>query len=322
MNTLINKLLSAQALLREESYALFSSLHTFSCALQVAILTALRVKKESAEEILGALDFFRTQSHVFSSPRTVIDIVGTGGDGVGTFNVSTAASLLVARCGVYVAKHGGRAISSKAGSQDVIAALGSTPACSIASAVESLERDHYVYLSAPAFNQGFKRFGLLRKQLGFPTIFNILGPLLHPMQPKRLVIGVYRPDLVTTIAQVLCVQGVEHALVVHALDGLDELSVSAPNVVAEIKAGQIVEYLIDATTLGLPRANVRDVLGGDALENVRIIQGILSGAITGPKADIVVLNAAAGLYVAGLVDNLQEGVVHCRSRLGESCMNF
>lgn len=317
MNSFLNQLLNMKSLSRDESFAMFSNLHTYPLEQQAAILTALRVKKESAEEILGALDFFKTQFNVFSSPfDDVIDIVGTGGDGIGTFNISTATSLLAARCGVRVAKNGGRAVSSRTGSMDVIAALGLKTSNSEQSVIDSLAQNQYAFIEAAEFNHGFNAFSGLRKTLGFPTLFNILGPLLHPMQPKRMLMGVYRLDLVNKIAQVLRHQGVQHALVVHAADGLDELSVSAPNYVAEIRDDMLSEYMIEGQDLGLPSANLQDVTGGDAIENSRIIQGILSGEIDGAQSDMVVLNTAAALYVAGRVVKLEDGIVLAKQALG------
>lgn len=305
---MIKKLLKLENLSKEESYELFSKFSDYEVEKQSAILALLRAKKETTEEIMGALEHFTQSSQVIEHDFDIIDIVGTGGDGVGTFNISTAASLILASCGVFVAKHGGRSATSRAGSQDVIHALGIQTPQSTQEILELLKEHYYTYLWAPLFNGELKRYGQLRKKLGFPTILNILGPLLNPMRPKKCLIGVYRRDLIPKVAQVLKAKGLQHGLVVHSDDGLDEISISSATSCAEIKNGAIKEYRVNPEDFGVPKAAISDLIGRDTAENATIIQGILTSNIKGPKLDVVLLNAAAGLYLAGKSETIAHGV--------------
>lgn len=305
----MKKLLNLEDLTQKEAYELFAKFSEYSREKQSAILALLRVKKETIEEILGAIEYFRQYSTNITHNLEVVDIVGTGGDATGTFNISTAASLVVASCGVLVTKHGGKSVTSKSGSQDVAQALGIKILENGKEALRKLHETNYTYLWAPLFNGELKKYGSLRKNIGFPTIFNIIGPLLNPMQPKRCVIGVYRRDLMHKVAELLKIQKINHALVVNSDDGLDEISISDKTRVVEIKHGDVKEYDITPEYLGLARANLSQVKGGDAIENAKIINNIFSGEINGAKLDVVLLNAAAGLYVAGKVNNLLDGVL-------------
>ncbi|MFI4919325.1 MAG: anthranilate phosphoribosyltransferase [Legionellales bacterium] len=315
MTIYLNRLTAGKNLTTNESHALFSQLATYPLAQQAEILKLFAQKKETAEELLGAVEALLEHSLPIDYPHEVVDIVGTGGDGLGTFNISTAASLVIASCGVTVAKHGGRRVTSHSGSTDVLEALGipllQTPEACIA----HLKTRGYAYLWAPLFNSALKSFSEVRKHLGIPTILNTLGPLLNPIRPKRQVIGVYRRDLVPIVAQVLKSSGLQHALVVHSDDGLDEFSISAPSQVAELRDGLITEYRITPADVGLEYASLQDIAGGNVAENANIIRELFSGTINGAKLDVVLLNSAAGLLVAGKASTLKEGVEMARAAI-------
>jgi anthranilate phosphoribosyltransferase len=308
MKRYLKKLIEKKSLSRSESQEVFSQFKIIPLEQQAAIIALFSAKNITAEELLGARDFFLTQSTQIHCPYDVIDIVGTGGDSLSTFNISTAASLLVASCGVYVAKHGGRNVTSQSGSADVMQSLKIVASDTEAEILASLKQTRYAYLCAPVFNQILREYGFFRKNSGFPSLFNILGPLVNPLQPKRQVIGVYRKDLLRPVAEVLEQAGSEHALILHSEEGLDELSISAPTHVVELKQGRIIEYLVTPAELGLPFASIHEVIGGSPIENAAVIRGIAEGSIVGSKANIVLLNGAAGLVVSGVASDLYEGM--------------
>jgi anthranilate phosphoribosyltransferase len=303
----MNALLTLKNLTQQETYHLFAELSDHNIAKQAACLALLRAKPETTAEVLGAMQYFEQYSHFIQHDMTIVDIVGTGGDGKGTFNISTAASIVMASCGCLVAKHGGKSAANASGSQCCAQALKLPMATNASDSIALLKQSSYVYLWAPLFNEKFKAYGPIRKMLGFPTIFNLLGPLLNPMKPKRCLMGVYRYNLMQTMATLLTMQGVQQAMVVHSEDGLDEISISGITHVMEIKDGFTQHYTIQPEDFGIRRARLSDVKGGDVSENAAIVQNILSGELKGPKLDIVLLNAAAGLYVAGKVASIIEG---------------
>ena len=323
MDTYIAKLTAGEPLTRKESYTLFSRFPELSSEAQAQILHLWATKKETYSEILGARDYFITLSDRFSYSEPVMDVVGTGGDGKGTFNISTATSLVVASCGVPVAKHGGRSSTSLSGSADVMRCLGIDPSLGALEATEHLQEYNYAYLWAPVFNQGLKTYGPLRKSLGFPTIFNILGPLLNPLEPKRLLMGVYRKDLVKTVAQVLLTMGVEEALVVHSQDGLDEISLSAPTHMAQLKDGHSQYSTFSPEDLGFSCCSLEAVKGKGPEENAQTIQDIFAGTLKGPKRDIVVINSGAALMIAGAVTDMNEGIQRAQNAIDAGdCLTF
>lgn len=311
----IDQLVADLPLTREKSYNLFSQMATYPLSQQALILNTLSQKEETVEMLLGAMDALLEHTIFIHYPHEVIDIVGTGGDGLKTFNISTAASLVVASCGVTVAKHGGRRVTSLSGSTDVLAALGIPMPHTADASIALLNKQNYAYLSAPLFNPLLNAFAEVRKQLGVPTLFNTLGPLINPIRPKRQVLGVYRQHLVPTIAQVLKTTGVKHALVVHSKDGLDELSISGPTYIAEVRDGLIREYQITPEAVGLKSAPLQDVIGGNSTENANLIRDLFLGKIQDAKLNIVLLNSAAGLLVGNKVTTLQEGVEMARSAI-------
>lgn len=311
----MKKLLNLENLTQQEAYELFTEFAEYETERQSAVLALLRAKKETTDEIFGALQYFGQHSTNITHDFEVVDIVGTGGDGMGTFNISTAASIVIASCGIMVSKHGGRSATSKTGSHDAAQALGIQIPQSAAESLKSLQQTNYTYLWAPLFNEELKKYGALRQKLGFPTIFNIIGPLLNPMRPKKCVIGVYRKDLVQKVAEILALQNVSHALVVHSDDGLDELSISSNNHVIEVKGVSIKEYDLNPQDFGFSKAQLSDVRGGSAAENATLICDILSGTINGPKLDIVLLNAAAGLYVTGKSTSIADGILLAKASI-------
>jgi anthranilate phosphoribosyltransferase len=322
MNDYLKALMHGKHLTRTETHTVFSQLSTYPLEQQAAFLALLAVKKETVEELLGALDFIVESSTVIPSSYDLVDIVGTGGDGLRTFNISTAASVVMASCGVYVAKHGGRHVTSLTGSADVAEGLGISQHATSKACLKSLKATGYTYVFGPAFNTALQSFALLRQHLAIPTIFNRMGPLINPMQPRRHVIGVSRLDLLRTVSQVLQERGVVHALVVHSADGMDELSVSAATHVVELHHGQWKEYTLTPEEVGLRRSPLQEVQGGDAMKNATLIRGIFTGTVTGAPLDIVLLNTAAGLLVADRVVNFREGVAMARQAIasGETAL--
>jgi len=315
MKACIHKLINQNDLTQVETYDLFSQ---FSKALpeqQASVIALLRTKGETFEEILAARNYLFEHTKQINFEEDVVDIVGTGGDGIGTFNISTAASLVIASCDVFVAKHSGNSVTSLSGSADVITHLGIKLIDNSEDIISSLQRNHYACMRAALFNSKFKDYANFRKNIGFPSIFNILGPLLNPIQPKKQVIGVYRKDLIKPVATFLKHTGSKRALVVHSEDGLDELGISAPTHIAELKEDHIVEYTVTPGDAGLPLSALHEVLGGTPAENAKIITDILSGTLTGPKLDIVLLNSAAGLVVADVATTLAQGVKIAREAI-------
>lgn len=315
----MKKLLALEDLTEEESQILFTSLLSMPIERQAAVLTLLRAKKETKEEILGALKYFTNFSSVVKSPFSVcvVDIVGTGGDAANTFNISTAASLVMASLGLKVAKHGGGRSSSKSGSLDVVDHLAIRTPQHTAEVPYFLEKYNYAFLRAPLFNSQLKDFAPLRKALGFPTIFNLLGPLLNPLKPKKQIIGVYRKDLIDTFISLLKSFGIIHALVVHSEDGLDEISISAPTYIGELRDGEIKTYKIAPKDFGITEASLREVLGGESKDNAHIIEKIFLNEERGSKLDIVAVNAGAGLYVGGIAKDIFAGTAMAKKAISD-----
>jgi anthranilate phosphoribosyltransferase len=273
-----------------------------------AFLTAMRMKGETVEEITGAAKAMRDKALPLKlSSEYVIDTCGTGGDGGKTFNISTAVAIIAATAGVKVAKHGNRAVSSQSGSADVLLQLGFNIEVSEEKAKKLIDENGMAFLFAQKYHSAMKNVGPIRKELGIRTIFNLLGPLTNPAFTKGQVLGVYSKELTHPLAQVLLKLGVTKAMVVHGEDGLDEISTTAVTYVSEIKDGEVIDYEIDPTEYGIPKANSTDIAGGTAKENAEIIIDIFKGKKSA-KRDIVVINSAAALYVGKVVDNLSDGI--------------
>jgi anthranilate phosphoribosyltransferase len=307
---LLGKLMRGENLAFDEMSAAFEGIAdgAWTPAQIGGFLVALRIKGETSEEIAGAAVSMREHSVAVPVKRQpVIDTCGTGGDHSGSFNISTASAIVAAAAGAAVAKHGNRAISSRCGSANVLAELGVNIEQTPEQVGASVDANGIGFLYAPSLHPAMKHVAGPRAELGQRTLFNILGPLMNPARAKRQVIGVYDQNLTRTFAEVLQRLGSEHVLVVGGTDGLDEISLCAPTKVAELKDGEIKEYILNPQDLGFSLATKEDLQGGDIARNAEIIREILGGA-KGPKRDIVLLNAGAALYVAGLAKSLKEGV--------------
>jgi anthranilate phosphoribosyltransferase len=271
-----------------------------------AFLMALRVRGETVEEIAGAAQMLRAKMNRVEVAPDAIDIVGTGGDAHGTYNVSTCAALIAAGAGVKVAKHGNRRVSSKSGASDVLAELGvklEVPAATIARCVNEAGVG---FLWAPMHHPALKHWASIRGELGIRTIFNLLGPICNPAGVKRQVVGVFSWHWVEPIAHVLNSLGAEHVWVVHGHDGLDELTTTGATDVAELKGGKVTVFEVTPADAGLAPAKLSDLKGGDERDNANAIREVLAGKKT-PLRDIAILNAAAALIVAGKAANLLDG---------------
>lgn len=273
-----------------------------------AFLTTLGSKGETVEEITGCVKVMREKAEkIYPKAEYPIDTCGTGGDGAGTFNVSTAAAIVAAAGGAVVAKHGNRAMSSRSGSADVLEALGIDILLAPEQAAQCMDRVGIGFLFAQSFHKSMKHAAGVRRELGCKTVFNILGPLTNPAGAKGQVLGVFREDLTGVMAEVLQRLGSERALVVHGMDGLDEITVTGVTKISELKDGKVSNYYLDAADYGIPRCGSASLKGGDAKENAEIIRAVFSGE-KGPKRDMVVINAAAALYVAKAADSIREGI--------------
>jgi anthranilate phosphoribosyltransferase len=281
-----------------------------------ALLTALASKGEGVNEIVGfARGMRRYALKLNYRHEQLVDTAGTGGDLAGTFNISTTAAFVIAGAGVPVAKHGNRAISSRCGSADVLASLG----VRIDAPKEVLEgclaACGITFLFAPVFHQAMKNVARVRKELGVRTIFNLLGPLLNPAGVRRQIIGVYSPHLTEVFAEVLKLLDCEHALIVSGEDGLDEITVSGRTKLTEVRAGFIRTYSLDPESFGIQRGPKQGLMGGDVQENGKILREILATKLNGAKQEVVLLNAAAGIYVSGRADSLEAGLRLARQSL-------
>ncbi len=269
-------------------------------------LMALRVRGETVDEITGAARAMRAKMTTIKAPSDALDTCGTGGDGKGTYNISTAAALVLAGCGVPVAKHGNRAMSSRSGAADVLTALGVEIEAETPLVERCLEVAGTCFLLAPRYHSAMRHVGPTRVELGTRTIFNILGPLSNPAKVRRQVIGVFSPEWVEPLAHVLRNLGHERAWVVHGADGLDELSTTGPSKVAELKDGEVRTFEVAPADAGLAQARLDDLKGGDAERNAHALRAMLDGE-HGPFRDIVLMAAAAGLVVADKADDLRAG---------------
>ena len=273
-----------------------------------AFLTALKMKGETVDEISAAAKVMRDKADkVDLSDYYTLDTCGTGGDTKGTFNISTAVAFIAAAAGIKVVKHGNRSITSKCGSADVLEALGVNITLSPEQIKKCVEDIGIGFMFAPSHHKAMKHVMGVRRTLGFRTMFNVLGPLSNPASAKAQVLGVFDKSLVEPLAQVLNKIGVERALVVHSADGLDEISVSDITYAAELNDGNITTYEIAPEDFGITRSDIAEIKGGTAQDNAEIIKAILSGKDTSAKKDILILNAAAALYVGKKAESLKEG---------------
>jgi anthranilate phosphoribosyltransferase len=277
-----------------------------------AFLTALRLRGETVDEVTGLARVMRDQALRVPLPSHVhvVDTCGTGGDASGTFNVSTAAGLLVAALGQPVAKHGNRAATSKCGSADVLEALGVRLELGPEQVAACVERVGFGFMFAPTYHPAMRHVGPTRREIGIRTVFNILGPLTNPAGAQYQVLGVADPALLRLMGEVLLRLGCRRALIVHGEDGVDELSLAAPTRVCEVDGvgGDVREYTIHPEELGLPLRPRDEVLGGDATQNAAVMRAVLAGRQDGAVADMVALNAGAALYATGRAPTLAQGV--------------
>ena len=308
---IITKLLHREALTEEEASAAMAEIMEGAASpAQIAgFVVALRAKGETAEEIAGLVQTMRDYSEKVPLPAhyELLDTCGTGGDRSGTFNVSTAAALVCAGAGVKVAKHGNRAASSRCGSADVLEALGvkiDLPPDGVAACIE---RAGIGFCFAPVFHPAMRHTGTPRRELGVATVFNFLGPLTNPAGATRQALGVSDPDMLPKMVSTLAKLGSKHVVAFHGHQGLDELATSGPSRVLQLKDGQTSEWTIDPAELGLEPASLDAIAGGDAAQNADAIRSVMAGE-KGPKRDVVVLNAAAGLIAADRVEEMKAGI--------------
>jgi anthranilate phosphoribosyltransferase len=269
------------------------------------LLLAMRVRGETVDEITGAARIMRSKAVTITAPPGTIDTCGTGGDGSGTFNVSTATALVLAGAGIPVAKHGNRALSSRSGSADVLTALGVNIDCEMAIVQRCLDEIGIGFLMAPRHHSATRHVGPTRVELATRTIFNLLGPLSNPAGARRQLVGVFAPEWVAPMAEVLGRLGAERAWVVHG-SGIDELTTAGVSTVAEFHRGTVRSFEVVPEDAGLPRAALDDLKGGEPAHNAELMRRVLAGE-KGPLRDIVLLNSAAGLVVADRADDLHEG---------------
>lgn len=273
-----------------------------------ALLTAMRMNVENADEITGCAMGMREKMTTVPHEQEVLEIVGTGGDLANSFNISTTSGFVIAACGQAVAKHGNRSVSSKSGAADVLEALGVKIASTPEKASACIDETGISFLFAQSYHKAMKFVAPVRAKIGIRTVFNILGPLANPANAEYMVVGVYEDRLLELVANVLKNLGVKRALVIRGSDGLDEFSISAHTNVFEIRNGEITSYEVTPESVGLKRATKAEIVGGTAAENAEITRGILSGKITGAKRDIVLLNSGAALYTCGKAESIAEGV--------------
>ena len=307
----ISKLLERKPLARSEARAVMDEIMRGEATpAQIGgFLVALRSKGETADEITGCAEAMRDHVRTVRPDRDdLVDTAGTGGDGAHTINISTAAALVAAAAGAAVAKHGNRAVSSACGSADVLEALGFALEQEPQRIAKSIDELGFGFLFAPSHHPAMRHAAGVRRELGTRTVFNVLGPLTNPAGARAQVVGVYSPDLVRTIADVLVHLGAHRAYVVHGAGGIDELSPVGPNLVAEVVDGEVSERRLDPESeLGIPRCSVEDLRGGSPVENAEAIREVFAGA-GGSRRDAILLNAAGAIAAGGHAADLREGL--------------
>ena len=310
-----------ESLSREEARVVMAEVLAGKCTDSqiAALLVALHMKGETVEEIVGFAEAIRAaaaplQLHPGSAldvsgtgRDALVDTCGTGGDASGTFNISTATAFVVAGAGVRVAKHGNRSVTSKCGSADVMEALGVNIGIPSARVAECLQEVGIAFLFAPAMHSAMKHVQTARRELRLRTVFNLLGPLTNPAGASAQVVGVYSVELVEKLAEALSMLGLHRALVVHGLDGLDEITITGPTRVAEVREGNVRSYEVTPEEFGMQRAAIETIAGGDAAANATIIREVLAGKKS-PRRDVVLLNAAAALVAAGRANHLADAL--------------
>ena len=309
LRALIGKVATGATLTRDEAAHAFDKMMSGEAtpAQMGGLLMGLRIRGETVDEITGAVTTMRAKMLPVDAPKDAIDVVGTGGDAAGSYNISTCAAFIVAGAGVPVAKHGNRALSSRSGAADVLGALG----VRIELAPEEISRCIHEagigFMFAPAHHPAMKHVGPARVELGTRTIFNLLGPLSNPAGVKRQMVGVFARPWIEPLAHVLGALGMERAFVVHGSDGLDEITTTGPTYVAELANGKVRTFEITPEEVGLKRSTAADLKGGDAETNAKALREVLAGKL-GPFRDVALLNAAAALMVASKANTLADGL--------------
>ncbi len=315
---MLKRLSSGEELTRAEARSFMDQIAegSVSQAQVGAFLAALTVKGPSIEEMTGFASSLYDRAIRVPLPAglATVDTCGTGGDSSGTFNISTAAAFVAAGAGARVAKHGNRSITSRSGSADVLDALGVSTKMGPSEAAASIQEAGMAFLFAPAYHPAFKNIMGPRRELGFRTIFNMVGPMLNPARAKAQVVGVYSPELTETVARILANLGVDRALVVHGLDGIDEISLTGSTKITELRDGWTLTYIFDPKDYGFELCAPADLKGGDAAENAGIVERVLSGD-PGPKRDVVVLNAAAAIMATGIAPDFGASIEAARASI-------
>ena len=309
----IQKIVTKQDLTFDEAYTVMNEIMNGEStptqnAAFLAALSTKSAKAETIDEISGCAKAMREHALTVDHDMDVLEIVGTGGDGAQSFNISTTSAFVIAAAGVKVAKHGNRAASSKSGTADCLEALGANIAIEPENCVELLKKVGFCFFFAQKYHSSMKYVGAIRKELGFRTVFNILGPLTNPSKPAYYLLGVYDEYLVDVVAQVLPTLGAKRGLVVYGQDKLDEISMSAPTTVCEFVGDMHKTYVIKPEDFGFERCTKEDLKGGTPEENAAITIAILEGKEQGPKRNTVLMNAGAALYAAGVADSIAAGI--------------
>ena len=279
-----------------------------------AFLIALKTRGEAPSDIAAGAGSLRRHALTLDAPENAMDIVGTGGDGIGTYNISTATAIVLAGAGIPIAKHGNKAVSSKSGAADVLTSLGINLECPDKALSEALAVAKIVFLMAPRHHSAMRHVGPIRAELGVRTIFNLLGPLSNPALVRRILVGVFDACWLKPFAEALRTLGTTDAFIVHGADGLDELSTTGTNQIIKLKNGQIFETTLHPSELGLPTASLTDIKGGTAEENAAALRALLSGR-AGPYRDIVLLNAAAAFVAGGHEEELSIGLERAKKSI-------
>lgn len=308
----IKKIVDKQDLSYDEAYTVMNEIMDgkttqIQNAAFLAALSTKSTRAETIEEISGCAAAMREHSTPVPHTSEVLEIVGTGGDGANSFNISTTAAIVLAAGGVKVAKHGNRAASSKCGTADCLEALGINISLEPEKCAKLIDENGFCFMFAQKYHTSMKYVGAIRKELGIRTVFNILGPLTNPAKPSMQILGVYDEMLVEPLAKVLITLGVKRGIVVHGQDKLDEISLSAPTTVCEINNGEIKSYVIKPEDFGFERCEKCDLVGGTPEENAEITRAILSGE-KGHKRNITLMNAGFGFYIAGKAESAAEGI--------------
>ncbi|MBR4347256.1 MAG: anthranilate phosphoribosyltransferase [Oscillospiraceae bacterium] len=309
----IVKIVSKEDLTYDEAYTVISEIMSGQTtptqnAAFLAALSTKSTKAETIDEITGCAAAMRDAATKFENDMDLLEIVGTGGDNSRSFNISTTSAFVTAAAGIKVAKHGNRAASSLSGTADCLEALGANISLEPEKCRDLLEEVGFCFFFAQKYHTSMKYVGSIRKELGFRTVFNILGPLTNPAHPKRHLLGVYDEVLLVPVAEVLMKLGSKRGMVVYGADKLDEISLSAPTLVCEYKDGWLKNYTITPEEFGFVRCEKEDLVGGTPEENAQITRDILSGRLTGYKRNAVLLNAGAAIYIGGKADTMAEGI--------------